>query len=363
MLVRHREHHQAPCDGSGRARGDRDAPGWRRLRRRADPAGVASPTMSYTGNAASFAADVLAGVGRAVVGLDEQLELLLVGLLARGHILVEDVPGTGKTSAVRALARATDLEFGRVQCTPDLLPTEVTGVNVFDQESGHFRFRPGPVFRSLLLVDEINRATPRTQAALLEAMAERQVTVDGQTHDLGATFTVIATQNPIEQAGTFPLPEAQLDRFLARVGFGYPDRDAHRTILRGNRGRIPLEDVAPVVDGAAALPVLWDEVGRVHVEDALEDYLLALVEQLRDHEDVAVGPSVRAALMLEGAARALAALRGRDHALPDDVKRLAVPVLAHRLVLREAAGVHGREPSDVVAESLAALDVPVRLAR
>jgi MoxR-like ATPase len=317
--------------------------------------------MPPTTRAAAFAAEVLPTVARAVVGLDERLELLLVGLLARGHVLVEDVPGTGKTSAVRALALATGLSFGRVQCTPDLLPTEVTGVNIYGQESGHFRFRPGPVFRTLLLVDEINRATPRTQAALLEAMAERQVTVDGESHPLGDAFTVIATQNPIEQAGTFPLPEAQLDRFLLRVGFGYPDRDAHRTILRGNRGTQPLDAIDPVVDGAALLPELWDEVGRVHVDPGLEDYLLTLIERLRTHEDVAVGPSVRAALMLEGAARAFAALRGRDHVLPDDLKHLAVPVLAHRLVLREDAGIHGRLPSAIVDGVLATVDVPVRL--
>jgi MoxR-like ATPase len=317
--------------------------------------------MPPSTHAAAFAAEVLPAMARAVVGLDDRLELLLVGLLARGHVLVEDVPGTGKTSAVRALAQATGLRFGRVQCTPDLLPTEVTGVNIFDQESGHFRFRPGPVFHTLLLVDEINRATPRTQAALLEAMAERQVTVDGESHQLGDAFTVVATQNPIEQAGTFPLPEAQLDRFLLRVAFGYPDRTAHRTILRGNRGALPLGDVTAVVDGATVLPDLWHEVGAVHVEPALEDYLLILLERLRSHEDVAVGPSVRAALMLEGAARALAALRGRDHVLPDDLKLLAVPVLAHRLVLREDAGIHGRLPSAIVDGVLATVDVPVRL--
>jgi MoxR-like ATPase len=317
--------------------------------------------MPSSTRAAAFAAEVVPTVARAVVGLDDRLELLLVGLLARGHVLVEDVPGTGKTSAVRALALATGLAFGRVQCTPDLLPTEVTGVNVYDQASGRFSFRPGPVFRTLLLVDEINRATPRTQAALLEAMAERQVTVDGESHPLGDAFTVIATQNPIEQAGTFPLPEAQLDRFLLRVGFGYPDRDAHRTILRGNRGTLPIEAIDAVVDGAAVLPELWDEVGRVHVDPALEDYLLTLIERLRTHEDVAVGPSVRAALMLEGAARSLAALRGRDHVLPDDLKHLAVPVLAHRLVLREDAGIHGRLPSAIVDGVLATVDVPVRL--
>jgi MoxR-like ATPase len=299
-----------------------------------------------TTSASSFAADARSAVARAIVGLDAQLDLLLVGLLARGHVLVEDVPGTGKTTAVRAL-----------------LPSEITGVNVYDEASGSFRFRPGPVFRSLLLVDEINRATPRTQAALLEAMAERQVTVDGESHPLDHTFTVIATQNPIEQAGTFPLPEAQLDRFLLRVSFGYPDRDAHLRILRERRGHEPLGDVEGVVDATSALPSLWQEVGAVHVDGAVEDHLLGLIEGLRAHGDVAVGPSVRAVLMLEEAARSLAAIGGRDHVLPDDVKRLAVPVLAHRLVLREEAGIHGREPADVVAEVLDELPVPVRLER
>jgi MoxR-like ATPase len=312
--------------------------------------------------AATFARAVLDRVGRAVVGIEPQLELLLVGLLARGHVLVQDVPGTGKTSAVRALARATGLDAGRLQCTPDLLPTEVTGVNVFDQRAQEFRFRPGPVFRSLLLVDEINRATPRTQAALLEAMAERQVTVDGVSHDLGETFTVVATQNPIEQAGTFPLPEAQLDRFLLQVSFGYPDREAHRAILRERRGADPLTAIEPVADGAAVLPTLWTEVGQVHVDEAVEDHLLEVVERLRDHPDVAVGPSVRAALMLEEAARAAAAVAGRDHLLPDDVKRVARPLLAHRLVLREDAGIHGRQAGDLVDEVLAQAPVAVRLA-
>jgi MoxR-like ATPase len=316
-----------------------------------------------TVTAASFSRAVLDRVGRVVVGIEEQLELLLVGLLARGHVLVEDVPGTGKTSAVRALARATGLPAGRIQCTPDLLPTEVTGVNVFDQRSQEFHFRPGPVFRTLLLVDEVNRATPRTQAALLEAMAERQVTVDGVTHDLGEAFTVVATQNPIEQAGTFPLPEAQLDRFLLQVSFGYPDRDAHRAILRDRRGGDPLEAVEPVGDGPALLPSLWAEVGRVHVDDGVEDHLLEVVERLRDHPDVAVGPSVRAVLMLEEAGRALAAIRGRDHLLPDDVKRLAAPLLGP-----PAGPARGRRhprpsPADIVADVLAQVDVPVRLAR
>jgi MoxR-like ATPase len=313
--------------------------------------------------ATSFARAVVDRVGRAVVGIEPQLELLLVGLLARGHVLVEDVPGTGKTSAVRALARATGLDAGRLQCTPDLLPTEVTGVNVFDQRSQEFRFRPGPVFRSLLLVDEINRATPRTQAALLEAMAERQVTVDGETHDLGETFTVVATQNPIEQAGTFPLPEAQLDRFLLQISFGYPDREAHRAILRERRGADPLARIEPVADGAAVLPSLWAEVGAVHVDAAVEDHLLEVVERLREHPDVAVGPSVRAALMLEEAARAAAAVAGRDHLLPDDVKRVARPLLAHRLVLREDAGIHGRQAGDLVDGVLEQTPVAVRLAR
>lgn len=307
-----------------------------------------------------FARTVLDAVRSTIVGIDEQLELLLVGMLSRGHVLVEDVPGTGKTTAVRAFGIATGLDTGRVQCTPDLLPTEVTGVNVFDQSTGAFRFRPGPMFHTLLLVDEINRATPRTQSALLEAMAERQVTVDGASHNLDPAFTVIATQNPIEQAGTFPLPEAQLDRFLLRIRFGYPDEEAHRAILRGRRGQDPLTQLTPVVDGPTLLPTLWHEIDDVHVERDVESYLLGLIHRLRAHDDVAVGPSVRAVLVFERAARAHAAMQGRDHVLPDDVKRLAGPVLAHRMVLREDAGVHGREPAAIVDEALWDLEVPVR---
>jgi MoxR-like ATPase len=319
-----------------------------------------APASVSTTATQRFSRTVLDAVHHAIVGIDDQLELLLVGMLARGHVLVEDVPGTGKTTAVRAFGKVTGLDTGRIQCTPDLLPTEVTGVNIFDQTSGEFRFRPGPMFRTLLLVDEINRATPRTQSALLEAMAERQVTVDGTTHDLDPAFTVVATQNPIEQAGTFPLPEAQLDRFLLQVSFGYPDRDAHRTILRGRRGHEPLSELTQVVDGPTTLPELWQEIDEVHVDEDVESYLLELVDGLRDHADVAVGPSVRAVLVFERAARAYAATQGRDHVLPDDVKRLAGPILTHRLMLREDAGIHGREASAVVDEALASLQVPVR---
>ncbi|MCC5947789.1 MAG: AAA family ATPase [Nitriliruptoraceae bacterium] len=322
----------------------------------ADPA----PTSTEL-TAADAAARILEAVSRAIVGVDEQLELLLVGLLARGHVLIEDVPGTGKTSAVRALARATGLDTSRIQCTPDLLPTELTGVNVFDQSSGSFSFRRGPVFTDLLLVDEINRATPRTQAALLEAMAERQVTVDGASHGLGERFTVVATQNPVEQGGTFPLPEAQLDRFLMRVTFGYPDREAQRAILRERRGNEPLESIECVVDATSLLPALWAQVAAVHVDESLEDLLLGLIEALRAHADVAVGPSVRAVLMVEEAVRALAAIAGRDYVLPDDLRRLAVPALAHRLVLNEEAAVHGRDPETLVAEVLDELPIPLEV--
>jgi MoxR-like ATPase len=311
--------------------------------------------------AAGFTRAVLDAVGGAVVGIDPELELLLVGMLARGHVLVEDVPGTGKTSAVRALARATGLDAGRVQCTPDLLPTELTGVNIYEQHSGEFRFRKGPVFHDLLLVDEINRATPRTQSALLEAMAERQITVDGSSHPLGPLFTVIATQNPIEQGGTFPLPEAQLDRFLLRISFGYPDRAAHRRILRGRRGQDPLAAIEPVVDATLLLPDLWREVAAVHVDEQIEELLLGLVDHLRDHDEVTIGPSVRAVLMVEEAIRAAAAVAGRDYVLPDDLTRLAVPLLAHRLVLDEGATIHGRDPAAIVTESLGVLSVDVEL--
>ncbi len=310
------------------------------------------------GATARYSDAVLDALAGALVGVRPQLERLLLALFCQGHVLIEDVPGTGKTAAVRGLAAATGLSAGRVQGTPDLLPSQLTGVNIFDQATRGFAFRPGPLFASLVLVDEINRTTPRTQAALLEAMAERQITVDGVSHPLPEPFVVAATQNPIEHAGTFPLPEAQLDRFLLRIDMGVPARDARRDILHRHRVGDPVRGVARVVD-PSALPVVWDEVAAVRLAVPVEDYLMDVCDATVEHDDVALGASVRGMLMLERAARAMAAMRGRDHVLPDDVQEVAVAVLAHRLVLSTDAHVRGRDSRDVVGEIVAKVPVPV----
>ena len=270
-------------------------------------------------------------VARAVVGAEEPLRLMSIALLAEGHALLEDVPGVGKTLLARAFARSLGLAFGRVQGTPDLLPTDVTGSSVL--ADGSFRFIPGPIFTNVLLVDEINRATPRTQSALLEAMQERQVSVDGETRPIPAPFLVLATQNPIELEGTFALPEAQLDRFLVRIALGYPGEEAERSIARRYRASAePLESVEPVLD-PATLPGMRDAARQVAVSDEVEAYLVRLVRATREHPDLHLGASPRASVSLYRASQAAAYLAGRDFVLPDDVAALAGPVLTHRLLL------------------------------
>ena len=270
-------------------------------------------------------------MGRAAIGVETPLRLVLIALLAEGHVLVEDVPGTGKTLLARAIARALDLGTNRIQGTPDLLPVDVTGSSIY--EGGTLRFAAGPVFTNILLVDEINRATPRTQAALLEAMQERQVSIEGTTRPLPEPFVVLATQNPIEFEGTFALPQAQLDRFLVRVHLGYPDEGAERTIARRHQAAAePLDTIAPVIDGPRLL-ALRDEVRRVRVADEVEAYLVAIVRATRAQPDLELGASPRATVALYRAAQASALLDGRDYVLPDDVKAMARPVLAHRLVV------------------------------
>ena len=270
-------------------------------------------------------------MGRAAIGVETPLRLVLIALLAEGHVLVEDVPGTGKTLLARAIARALDLGTNRIQGTPDLLPVDVTGSSIY--EGGTLRFAAGPVFTNILLVDEVNRATPRTQAALLEAMQERQVSIEGTTRPLPEPFVVLATQNPIEFEGTFALPQAQLDRFLVRVHLGYPDEGAERTIARRHQAAAePLDTIAPVIDGPRLL-ALRDEVRRVRVADEVEAYLVAIVRATRAQPDLELGASPRATVALYRAAQASALLDGRDYVLPDDVKAMARPVLAHRLVV------------------------------
>ncbi len=298
-----------------------------------------------------FAAAVTHNVETVIIGKHAQIEKLLIALLCQGHVLIEDVPGTGKTMLARAIAVSLGLSFKRVQCTPDLLPNDITGVNVFNQQTQSFEFRPGPVFVNVLLADEINRATPRAQAALLEAMQERQVTVDGVTRPLPAPFLLLATQNPIEYEGTFPLPEAQLDRFLMRLSLGYPDERDEGRMLRHLNRRHPIETLGAVVDGAELL-ALAETVSAVHLDETLEQYLLALVRATRSHPDLALGASPRGSLALRKTSQALAALRGRDYVLPDDVKALAPLTLAHRLILKPESQLRGRTTADVLNEIL-----------
>jgi MoxR-like ATPase len=308
---------------------------------------------------AERAHEVVATLARVVAGKDVVLERILAGVLANGHVLIEDVPGLAKTLMARLLAQALDLGFRRIQFTPDLLPADITGSFLYDQREGRFEFRPGPVFTHLLLADEINRATPKTQAALLEAMQESQVTVEGQSFPLEAPFLVIATQNPIELEGTYPLPEAQLDRFLMRVSVGYPDRDAEHEMLRRRRERQTDAAAVPTIVSRADLLAMQRALETVFVSEAVERYIVDLVQATRADHRVALGASPRGALAVLKLARAEAALRGRDFVLPDDVKTVALPTLAHRLVLKPELWVSRTTPAQVVDDLLRQVPAPV----
>lgn len=285
----------------------------------------------------SFSEKLIGNVNKVIVGKDKQIELLLVSLLVGGHVLLEDVPGTGKTKTAKALAQSLDLSFKRVQFTIDLLPSDLTGINFFDREANSFVFRKGPVFTNILLADEINRATARTQSSLLECMEEKQVTVDGETRKLDLPFLVIATQNPVESQGTFPLPEAQLDRFLMMLKMDYPSHEESLAILKRFATEDPLDTLAPVTTGAELIS-MQEQVKHVYVSDLLYDYAAKIVEATRTSSDIAVGASPRALLAYVSAAKALAFVRGRNNCIPDDFKELAVPVLAHRLTIRSQGG-------------------------
>ena len=302
--------------------------------------------------------EVVATLGRIVVGKDDVLERILAGVLANGHVLIEDNPGLAKTLIARLLAQALDLGFRRIQFTPDLLPSDITGSFLYDQRESRFEFRPGPVFTNLLLADEINRATPKTQAALLEAMQEAQVTIEGQTFPLEQPFVVIATQNPIEMEGTYPLPEAQLDRFLLRVGIGYPGPEAEREILKRRRERRTDAAAVPTIVTRAELLAMQGALEDIFVSEALERYIVALAQATRVDPRVVLGASPRGSLALLKLARAEAAIRGRDFVLPDDVKAVAVAALAHRLVLRPELWVSSTTPRHVVEGVLREVPAP-----
>jgi len=304
------------------------------------------------------AARILDEVERAVVGKRDALELVLIGLLASGHVLLEDYPGLAKTLAARSFARVTSIGFNRIQFTPDLMPADVTGSSIWNQRDADFEFRPGPIFTNLLLADEINRAPPKTQAALLEAMQERQVTIEGETHPLARPFLVLATQNPIEYEGTYPLPEAQLDRFLLRVAFGYPSpEDEWEVLARRLERREDEIELEPVLD-APVLLELQAAIEQVHVGEAVGAYIVALVAATRDSSSTAVGASPRGSLAVLKAARCKAALSGRDFVIPEDVKAVAEPALAHRVMLKPELWVQRISAGDVVRELLDSVPTP-----
>ena len=306
----------------------------------------------------AVAEKVIANVEKVIIGKHDAVELAFVSLLCRGHILIEDVPGVGKTMLAKCLAKSIGCTFRRIQFTPDLLPSDVTGVSVFNQKTREFEFRPGPAFVNILLTDEINRATPRTQSALLECMGEQQITVDGVTRPLERPFLVMATQNPIEYEGTFPLPEAQLDRFLMRLHLGYPSLTDERQILLNLRRVHPIEDLEQAVDGKGLLE-LQRQVWEIHVDETIQDYIVRLVQATREHRDLALGASPRGSLALFKTAQALAAIRGRDYVLPDDVKLLVPLTLSHRLIINPESALRGKTAQGVLGEVVEKVELDI----
>jgi len=300
---------------------------------------------------------VIDNVEKVIIGKHEVVEQTLLALLCQGHILIEDVPGTGKTILARAVARSIGCTFRRIQFTPDMLPSDVTGVSVFNQKDREFEFRPGPVFAQIVLADEINRATPKTQSSLLEAMEEKQVTVDGRTYPMDEPFLVLATQNPIEYEGTFPLPEAQLDRFMLRINIGYPDKSSEVAILGAQQFAHPITTLEQVISQAELLEA-QAAVKQVYADDLIKEYIINLCTTTRDHPDVYLGVSPRGSLALYRTSQARAAVRERDYVIPDDVKALAEATMAHRLIISPAARIKNVDPKEVVQDILSSVRVP-----
>jgi len=296
-------------------------------------------------------------VRRVIVGKDQEVRLTLLAMLCEGHLLIEDVPGVGKTMLARALSLSVGCTFRRIQFTPDMLPTDVTGVNIYNQKTQEFEFRPGPVFAQIVLTDEINRATPKTQSALLEAMEERQVTVDGTTYPMPKPFLVLATQNPIEYEGTFPLPEAQVDRFMLRIHLGYPSKQNEIDVLTRQSDHHPINDISQVIS-ADELVAAQRAIRTVYVDDLVKSYIVDLVTTTRDHPDVYLGASPRGSLALYNGSRAWAAINGRDYVLPDDIKYLAEPTLAHRLIVSPSARIKNVTPRQIIEDALQHTAVP-----
>ncbi len=307
---------------------------------------------------ATFAERFMENVGKVIVGRKDAIELILVALLCEGHVLIEDVPGTGKTMLAKTTARSINCNFQRIQCTPDLLPSDITGIHYFSQKTSEFEFRPGPIMANIVLADEINRATPRTQSSLLECMQEQQVTVDLETIPLPRPFLLIATQNPVELEGTFPLPEAQLDRFLMKITMGYPGEDEEDTILKRFHQENPLASLSSVIE-AEELLVLQKLSRQAYVEESVRRYLLAIIRATREHKSIELGASPRASLSLDLASRVLATVRGRSYVIPDDVKYLAPPILGHRLIEKPEAKLRKHSTEAVLEEILAQIPVPV----
>ena len=309
-----------------------------------------------------LALEIVANVEKVIVGKSAAVELGVVALMCQGHALIEDVPGVGKTMLARSIARSTGCEFKRIQFTPDLLPSDVTGVSIYNQKSGEFEFRQGPIISQIVLADEINRATPKTQSAMLEAMEERQVTVEGITHSVPRPFMVMATQNPVEYEGTFPLPEAQLDRFLLMITLGYPTQEEEMSIIDDQRVSHPIDSLQAIAQGDEVTH-LQDAVRQVYVDDLIRQYIVSLVDATRSHADISLGSSPRGSLALFRGAQAVALLRDREFALPDDVKELAVPVLSHRIIVSAAARMRGVGAREVISGIVDSVTVPGAQAR